>query len=246
MTITRPKHIAKLPEKIRAAAQTGSGTHVVSIIKAAVATVPFAGGIASLMDDYIPSAKTRRIEALAENFAQDLHALRDRIDEDLIQTDEFAFIFEQCFRGAAENYQLEKLAAFRGILINSLVESEIAANEQEYMLSLVNRLTALHIRVLALVRPSKSALHHQNWPSKEEAVTAVVSFIGPRAGVADQNSIRGVLDDLYQASLTTEDTRSVRPAHIGHKPYQNFDLSPYGERFIDFITSTVDTANREE
>lgn len=78
--------------------------HILNIIKAALSTAPFGVGIASLMIDYIPSMKEKRLEKFVREIAADLKSLQDRIDEDLIQTDEFAFVLESCLRGAAEHY----------------------------------------------------------------------------------------------------------------------------------------------
>lgn len=95
--------------------------HLLNLFKAGLSTVPFGGGFASLMTDYIPSMKQKRLEEFVQDVAADLQALQDRVKEDTFFTEEFAFVFEKCFRGAAENYQDEKLKAFRGILINAAV-----------------------------------------------------------------------------------------------------------------------------
>ncbi len=43
--------------------------HVVNGITAILATVPFAGGIASLITDYIPSQRELRLQAFTESIA---------------------------------------------------------------------------------------------------------------------------------------------------------------------------------
>ena len=78
----------------------------------------------------------------------------DKVDENIILTDEFAFIFEKCFRGAAENYQKEKLDSFRWILVNSAIGGNLEQEEKEYFLNIVNTLSVLHIRILKfMARP---------------------------------------------------------------------------------------------
>ena len=71
------------------------------------------------------SARFRRLEDFAERVAEDLGRLGDRVNEADLQTDEFAFIFERAFRGATENYQREKLEAFRGILVNAAIPAGV-------------------------------------------------------------------------------------------------------------------------
>jgi hypothetical protein len=90
----------------------------------------------------------RRLEAFAERLAADMNELQDRVDEAQILTDEFAFIFEKCFRGVAENYQAEKLESFRGILLNAAIGTDLSKDEKEFFLNLVTTLSVLHIRIL--------------------------------------------------------------------------------------------------
>ncbi|MGD0266865.1 MAG: hypothetical protein ABSD47_18210, partial [Candidatus Methylomirabilota bacterium] len=97
---------------------------VLNIFKAVLASAPFTGGISSLITDYIPGSRFRRLEEFAEHVANDLKEVSVKIDADKLNTDEFAFIFERAFRGAAEHYQREKLDAFRGILVNAAIRSD--------------------------------------------------------------------------------------------------------------------------
>ena len=90
--------------------------HILNILKAGLSAAPFSGAIASLMTDYIPSSKTRRLEEFAEQIAEDLLRLQASVNTEYLKTDNFAFIFEQSFRAVAEYPQKEKLEAFRGIL----------------------------------------------------------------------------------------------------------------------------------
>jgi hypothetical protein len=66
-----------LVEKIVTRMSENPGEHVLNVLKAGMATVPFAGGIASLMSDYIPSSRLNRLEKLTEQVAGDLTALQD-------------------------------------------------------------------------------------------------------------------------------------------------------------------------
>ncbi len=82
---------------------SGSIEAILNIFKATLATAPFCGGIASLISDYIPSARFQRLEGFAQQIADDLLELSDRVNESYIQTDDFAYLFEKSFRGVAEN-----------------------------------------------------------------------------------------------------------------------------------------------
>ena len=69
--------------------------HVINILKATLSTVPFTGGLASLISDYIPSQRQIRLEEFAENIANDLWTLKDKINESYIKTDEVCIYFRK-------------------------------------------------------------------------------------------------------------------------------------------------------
>ncbi len=126
-----------------------AGQHIARILSAGIGLAdPVAGAFASLASSYIPSRRLARLEEFAEQIAADLRHFSARLDAEYIQSDEYAYLFEHCFRGAAENYQQEKLDAFRGILINSPIRTDIGQEEKEYFLNLVSTLTSVHLRIL--------------------------------------------------------------------------------------------------
>ena len=155
-----------LSEIIKERNATSPAEHILNVLKAGLATAPFCGGIASLMSDYIPNSKQSRLEEFAEKVAGDLDALQGKVDESIILTGDFAFTFEKCFRGAAENYQREKLEVFRGILINSALGSDLQENEKEYLLNLVTTLSVLHMRVLKFTSSPLQYLEENDIPQE--------------------------------------------------------------------------------
>jgi len=122
--------------------------HILYIIKAGLSAAPFVGAIASLMSDYIPTSRAKRLEEFTEQIAKDLLRLQDSVDAKYLNTSDFAFMFEKSFRAVAEYPQNEKLQAFRGILVNSAINKDLAEEEKEYFLNLAMNLSTLHIRIL--------------------------------------------------------------------------------------------------
>lgn len=55
-----------------ATAPAAAVDHLINILKAGLSTAPFCGGIASLMSDYIPTQRTKRLDQFAERVACDL------------------------------------------------------------------------------------------------------------------------------------------------------------------------------
>ncbi len=210
---------------------------ILNIFKATLATAPFCGGIASLITDYIPSARFQRLEKFAEQIAEDLLKLSDHVNESYIQTDDFAYLFEKSFRGVAENPQPEKINAFRGILINSAVRSDYSEEEKEYFITLVNTLSALHVRMIRFMAYPKKYLGDSGIP--ENQITGGFSSFFPVAipGV-NLAVIESAFGDLYQYGLINTDksifktTTSGQGLHLlGNR------VSELGRRFIQFCIS---------
>ena len=211
-----------------------------NILKAGLTTAPFCGGIASLMSDYIPSSKFQRLEQFAKKIAEDLNKLQDQVDEAKIQTDEFAFLFENCFRGVAENYQKEKLEAFRGILINSAIGVNLSEDEKEYFLNLVNTLSVLHVRILKFMAKPIEYLKENQIPV--ESIRGGFSQFFPVAipGV-DVGVIESAFGDLYSYGFVSTDKKIFHTMTSG----QGLDLlgnrvTQLGTSFINFCTAPIE------
>jgi hypothetical protein len=181
------------------------------------------------MTDYIPTSKQARLEIFAERVASDLNDLQDQIDESLIQTDEFAYVFEKCFRGAAENYQTEKLDSFRGILINFALGAAPPESEKDYFLNLVNTLSVLHIKILKFVARPDEYLEQNTIP--KESITGGFSKFFPIA-IPDVNIevIKSAFGELYQYGFINTDKSVFTLMTSG----QGLDLLGHGDRVTDF------------
>ena len=235
-----PEETNALIEKIKQAAASGTTEHIVNILKAGLATTPFCGGIASLISDYIPSSKFQRLEQFAKKIAEDLNTLQNQVDEAKIQTDEFAFLFENCFRGVAENYQNEKLEAFRGILINSAIGVNLSEDEKEYFLNLVNTLSVLHIRMLKFMANPIDYLRENNIAT--ESIRGGFSQFFPIAipGIA-LDVIESSFGDLHRYGLISTDKSIFHTMTSG----QGIDLlgnrvTQLGANFINFCTTPIE------
>lgn len=222
--------------KIKRAVSSNRIDHLISILKAGLATAPFCGGIASLMSDYIPNSKYKRLERFTKQIAEDLERLQEYVDEELLNTDEFAFILEKCFRGVAENYQIEKLEAFRGILVNSAIGIDIVEEEKEYFLRLVNTLSVLHIRMLKFMAMPVDYLNENNIPQEniQGGFSQIFSVAIP--GI-DLEVIKSAFGDLYQYGLISTGklifgtmTASQGLHLLGDR------VTVLGKRFIEFCS----------
>lgn len=230
------EHENSLVEKVRMVASSNPGEHILNVLKAGLATAPFCGGIASLMSDYIPSSKMRRLEKFAEQVATDLNELRDRVNQPEILSEEFAFIFEKCFRGVAENYQAEKLESFRGILLNTAIGSSLSEEEKEFFLNLVTNLSVLHIRILKfMVEPLPYLAAHGISPNRIQG--GFSEFFPVAIPGVDLEVIKSAFGDLYQYGFISTDKSIFATMTSG----QGLNLlgnrvTQVGKRFVDFCT----------
>ena len=225
-----------LVSKVKRIATGNVAEHILNILTAGLATAPFCGGIASLMTDYIPSSKTGRLEAFAEQLATDMNELQDRVKSTEILTDEFAFIFEKCWRGVTENYQAEKLESFRGILLNSMIGTDLATDEKEFILNLVTTLSVLHIRILKFMAEPKRYLEAHGIAA-DRIYGGFSQFFPIAIPGVDVEVIKAAFGDLYQYGFISTDKTIFATMTSG----QGLDLlgnrvTDLGKKFTSFCT----------
>ncbi len=233
------KHIIKKIEEIAGASKAGDV--LINIIKAVLSTIPWGGGIASLISDYIPSSHFIRLEKFTYHVADDLRRLSDRVDLEYLRTEDYAFLFEKCFQNVSFNPQKEKIEQFRAILINSAILENTDKSEDEkiYYLHLVNNLTSLHIRIL-------NFLYSPDEYTEDRGISASII----QGGFSDffpivfpevtLDIIKSAFADLHRlgfintdASIFTTMTSSSGMRLLGKR------ITAFGERFIYFIKVPV-------
>lgn len=203
--------------------------NVVNVIEAALTGLPIpgAGAFASLMKDYLPNRRAQRVIAFAEVVADDLRAIAARIDACYVKSDEFAYLFERCFKGVIENYQEEKLAAFRAIITNALLQEETPAERKELYLQLAGELAASHIRVLQMMYQRKKA--SRGLISEQDLSDGLPTAMpGERLMIIDRLQTLGLLTP----PLYTTNIDPAAPACIPH----DWHPTDVGWRFLEFIT----------
>lgn len=213
------KQIQKISAKVNLN-KTPALDHVRNVVIAGLNAIPCVGGtLASLFDSYIPKQKEKRLIAFVEELSVEIDEVKDQIKEEVIHTDNFAFIFERTFRGAIENYQKEKIDLYKAIFINSLTDKlSLNDEEKEIFLNLANDLTVRHIKIMAILRKNNSG-----------ELTQVVKTSFPDY---DQGSIFYIMDDLRNKGLVHQ-----KGTLYDDSLSNNFNqLSKMGKRFVEFIT----------
>ncbi|OGJ61492.1 hypothetical protein A3C37_04175 [Candidatus Peribacteria bacterium RIFCSPHIGHO2_02_FULL_53_20] len=199
--------------------------HLINLFKATLSVVPIGGAFASLIDDYIPTRKTQRIECFLEEVAAKLVELQEEIEEQRIVGDHFAFVFEQCVRGVSFCPQKEKIECYKAILINAAMPSEDTDEQQEYFLNLVNTLSPIHIRLLGALHAAMKV--PQNGPECGQTIRTML-------GEVDGDIIMSAAAELYQLQFTnTQPTSMPFTADLSRVGGR---LRPIARKFIEFCT----------
>ena len=198
---------------------------------------PVLGALASLATVFIPSRRAKRLEEFAEQIASDLRALREAIDATYIRSDEFAHIFEQSFRGVAENYQEEKVAAFRGILVNAPIRRDVSEDEKQYFLSLVSSLTPLHIRLLRFL-DDPAAYAAAAGLSESSIDGGFRRFLPVVISGVRVEVLESAFADLYQMGMiNTAPSIFTTMTSAGGLQLARGRVTPLGQLFVSFITA---------
>lgn len=212
---------------------TPATEHVFNVITAVLASIPIGASFASLIKDYMPEAKFKRIDAFTKQIANDLKRLNDKIDSECIAKDEYAYMFEQSFRGVAQNYQEEKIEAFRAILLNSAIRQDVIQEEKEFFLSLVNSLSVVHIRILKFLSNPEDYIQEQRVePSKFRGIFK--KLIMPEL---DTSIIELAFNDLFQLGLIKSSKTTFYTMETTSGRQEGDRINDLGRRFIIFCKS---------
>lgn len=98
--------------------------HALSVIKAGISAVPvFGGPIASLIGDYVPTATQRIIEEAIKELKSKFDSLKERLDVESVNKDEFAELFKSCYLVIIRSHKREKINAATSLITNILLKA---------------------------------------------------------------------------------------------------------------------------
>jgi hypothetical protein len=143
-------------------------------------------------------------------------------------------MFEQAFRGVAQNYQKEKIEAFRGILINSAIRQDIKQEEKEFFLNLADNLSILHIRILNFLANPMGYIEKQGIDPKsiQGDFSDIFRKLMPELTTPIIESSFG---DLYQRGLIGTDKSIFHTMTSASGLHLVGDrVNDLGKRFIEF------------
>ena len=213
--------VQSVQEKIKT--NPGLQRHL-TVLKALLSEIPGGGAFIYLVDDHIATKKEERIIKFMEETVQAIAQVNDRIDQEKLKTDHYAFIFEECLRGAARHHQKEKIDCYKAILVNAALPSTLSDDEQEYFLNLVNTLSPVHIRLIAALNEARKIPQGGG----RESGFKLRTYLGNTSG----DILMSAAAELYQLQFTNTEPRSI-PFDADMSRVDG-RLTPIAIKFIEF------------
>ena len=189
-----------------------------------------------LLSEYIPSRRMLRLETFTNELADEFKKIEDKIDPEFITSDEFAFLFEQCYKAASENYEKEKLNAFKAIIINSSFDKSVINSEKEFFFNLTRQLTTLHIQMLFFLSDTRGYINKMNL-NENQIQGGYKEFMPTIFPKIDYETIKIIIDDLNKYGLTTLKSQvfSTITASSGLRLLGDRHTTTFGDKYLSFI-----------
>ncbi len=208
------------------------------VLKSTLGAIPYLGSAFSqLVEVIIPRSSFDRLVDFTINLSQDIERLANRIDKDYIKTEEVAFMFRETFTAVINNYQKEKIDAFRAIFLNSILNTNIEAEVKELYLNIVKNLTVSHIKALKLLDGSEEYLRNKGITYRDSDSTgSLMQILTVCLPELNEDQIRAVWTDLRNYNMVNTDPSSLKALISSIKLRQlGGRLTPFAKEFIAFI-----------
>jgi hypothetical protein len=225
-------------EIIKALEKNTTRDYVSVVLKSGLANLPFVGSaIVELMDFYIPDSKGKRLLEFVADLRIDIDKVKDTIDKDVVKTDEFAYLFEQTFRAVYENYQKEKIDAFRALLVNAMIKTDVEAEQQELFLNTLKSLSLIHLRFLKMFyNPKRHVEENKISISPNIVSSGTIKMLKELFPQYDESQIYTVINDLYNAGLINLPSNSLGAGGAWGLQMVENRLTTFGKSLLNFIT----------
>lgn len=214
-----------------------SADKALTTIKALVSAVPIVGGtITSLMSDLIQEGKEKRLIEFTKLLAEELTRQKDRLNQDFVKTEDFAHLWQAAFQKVQEQRGQQKLAAYKNILVNSLIANVDAATVDQYM-DVASRLGDIELLVLSSfvsdARNEPALAQLQNSP-----VGSLTQTLRTLCPDLDDQKIERAIHVLDGEGITNKVEGSLKTGMTGHgATLLESRLTSYGRDFVAFVLS---------
>ena len=200
--------------------------NVFNFIKIGFATIPWCGGIATLMDEYIPKSTEIALNKFLKYVGEKIKELEDKIDFKTINEEEFAETFKSCYLGVIRTTREEKIKIFARIFANIFLkegESEkIKYEELDHLVRTIDNLSVGSLKVMVIAY--KYSKNNKNKGFNFETLFKLIDGI-------DVYLAFGLVNELNTANLLHIKTYpTVITANYGNFP---IEITELGIRFVE-------------
>ena len=206
-----------------------------NFVIAASAAIPVVGGATSvILDKYLPNKVEERKNKILENIQNDLENIDFNILKNKLDNEEFYTVFLKVLNRSIANHRIEKLKAFRNILINNILSEEKVYDEVSFFIRLTDELTIDQIRIL-------NFFYNAYFYKDQECMEVIIKNSSSMQKI--MKSMWKDIDDDYLTACTTELLRFwLITGSIKSKKNTGIDsysLSSLGERYVKWIFSPI-------
>ena len=207
--------------------------HLKNISIAAISAIPIAGGpISVLLDKYLPEYMQRRRDHMVNEINKDLKLLQENFSNINFSEDRFISTFIKCTKLSLEEYESEKIEAYRNIILNSAIPAESDFDESTLFINWIQELTIDEIRIIKAINDIDEVVYKD---VNSNDIYQLLKVVYPNLP-ADYLIIIG--QDLMTKNIVMG-KNSFRKDNNKQSERQWF-LTNLGERFVKYITSPIE------
>jgi hypothetical protein len=214
---------------------------VTVILKSALGAIPGVGSaFVELIDAKVPSSTIDRIAGEFAKLQSEASQLRDRISSEYIKTDQAAFIFLDMLEHVRDDYQAEKLDAYRAIFLNSIIDMNASQELKELYLNILDGFTVTHIKMLRFLSNPDAFYRQQNIHQGTQNQGSYMQGLREAFPEYSEDQLRVVWADLRNKGFVGTEASSLTSIISGSASDQlAANLTPFGRGFITFIRSPM-------
>lgn len=175
--------------------------------------LPVVGGtLADVASEIISRRQSKRLSDFLAKLAEDIRALRDRINEKTLSTNQFRDLAEEILTKVAETKQEEKLDALRAIFLNTILSDRPKYDEAMEIANLVHQWQPRHIVLLKILSNPRAADKQMGHVVGEGGgvATSIHQILKALLPEWEDDQIERTWQDLYAANIhKTAGTRTM-------------------------------------
>ncbi len=199
---------------------------------AATAGIPILGGpISVILDKYLPEFVEQRRGNFLNQLNDELEVLLKSELETDTESDRFISIFIRCVKLALEEYEQEKIDAFRNIILNSSLPSKQDFDLTTLMMNWVREFSVDQIRIIKAVKENPSIA---NYSEHSDLYYALKDFFPE----IPKLFLITLSQDLITKNIVLYGKGKIQN-EIPNESGKFWYLSEVGEAFVDYITKPV-------